>query len=148
MITKLPELVRPTGDQAKKAREMLGSLKEKPQNETVMVKLESGTEIEVPAFIFRLFLRLLKETAKGNAVTVLPVHSELTTQQAAEILNVSRPYVVKLLEGGEIPFHKRGRHRRIRFDDLMDYKRKDDLERERALEEMVSLSEELGFGYE
>ena len=139
--------VRPTGEQAKEARECLETLKGSPQP-TVTVKLESGTEFEVPEFAFHFLLQLLQETAKGNAVTLIPVHSELTTQQAADLLNVSRPYVVKLLERGEIPFHKRGRHRRIRFDDLMQYKSKDELNREKAFDEMVELSEELGTGYE
>ena len=139
--------VRPTGEQAKEARECLETLKGSPQP-TVTVKLESGTEFEVPEFAFHFLLKLLQETAKGNAVTLIPVHSELTTQQAADLLNVSRPYVVKLLERGEIPFHKRGRHRRIRFDDLVQYKSKDELNREKAFDEMVELSEELGIGYE
>ena len=139
--------VRPTGEQAKEARECLETLKGSPQP-TVTVKLESGTEFEVPEFAFHFLLQLLQETAKGNAVTLIPVHSELTTQQAADLLNVSRPYVVKLLERGEIPFHKRGRHRRIRFDDLVQYKSKDELNREKAFDEMVELSEELGIGYE
>ncbi len=139
--------VRPTGEQAKKAQECLETLKGSP-HPTVTVKLESGTEFEVPEFALRFLLQLLQETAKGNAVTLIPVHSELTTQQAADLLNVSRPYVVKLLEGGEIPFHKRGRHRRIRFDDLIQYKSKDELQREKAFDEMVELSEELGVGYE
>ena len=73
---------------------------------------------------------------------------ELTTQQAADILNVSRPYVVKLLEEGKIPHTKRGRHRRIRFDDLMSYKEKDDRERSLAFDELVRLSEDLEVGYE
>jgi excisionase family DNA binding protein len=140
--------VRPTGEQAKEAQECLESLKENHSSPTVTVKLEGGAEFEVPEFAFRFLFQLLQETAKGNAVTLIPVHSELTTLQAADILNVSRPYVVKLLESGEIPFHKRGRHRRIRFDDLMEYKKKDELEREKAFEEMVELSEELGIGYE
>lgn len=139
--------VRPTGVQAKEARECLETLKGSP-HPTVTVRFEGGAEYEVPEFAFRFLLQLLQETAKGNAVTLIPVHSELTTQQAADILNVSRPYVVKLLENGKIPFHKRGRHRRIRFDDLMEYKSRDELDREKAFDEMIELSEELGIGYE
>lgn len=139
--------VRPTGEQAKEARQCLETLKGSP-HPTVTVRLEDGAEFEVPEFAFRFLLQLLQETAKGNAVTLIPVHSELTTQQAADLLNVSRPYVVKLLENGEIPFHKRGRHRRIRFDDLMEYKNKDELDRAKAFDEMIELSEELGIGYE
>jgi len=85
--------------------------------------------------------------AQGNAVTVVPMHAEMTTQQAADLLNVSRPYLVKLLEQGELNFSKVGTHRRIRFEDLMSYKRARREQSERAMEELVKQAQEENLGY-
>jgi excisionase family DNA binding protein len=73
-----------------------------------------------------------------------PIHSELTTQEAADLLNVSHPYLIKQIEAGEIPHHKIGHHRRIRFDDLMNYKEGVDRVRSQALDELFAQTEALG----
>lgn len=106
-----------------------------------------GKALTIPVAASRLLLHILTEMAEGNAVTLLPVHAELTTQQAADLLNVSRPYLVKLLEEGKIPHRTVGQYRRVRCDDVMAYKKQIDQKRLKALEELSALDQELGLGY-
>jgi len=96
-----------------------------------------GPEVTIPGSVYALLRRIVHELGRGNAVTVVPVNAELTTQQAADLLNVSRPHVIKLLEERVIPFRKVGTHRRIRFDDLMAYRRQRTTARREALMEMA-----------
>jgi excisionase family DNA binding protein len=105
-----------------------------------------GTEQSalIPAAAYRLLVDVLTQMAQGNAVTLIPIHAELTTQEAADLLNVSRPYLIKQIEAGAIPYHKIGRHRRIRFEDLMAYKQQADATRSQALDELVAASQALG----
>jgi excisionase family DNA binding protein len=105
---------------------------------------ESGAQEALPMTAARLLVKILSEIAKGNAVTVVPLKPELTTQEAAELLSVSRPHLVKMLERGEMPFHKVGTHRRIRLADVLAYKRKALEERKAILREMVALNQEMG----
>ncbi len=108
-------------------------------------EVEESVAIPVPAF--RLLTDILTQMAQGNAVTLMPVHAELTTQQAADLLNVSRPFLIRLIEEGHIPFRKVGTHRRIRFDDLMAFKRKVDQDRLKALEKLAAEAQTHGMGY-
>jgi excisionase family DNA binding protein len=101
----------------------------------------------VPTSALRLFLKLLTEMANGNAVTLIPTHAELTTQQAADLLNVSRPYMAKLLDEGKIPGRTVGKYRRVRFDDLMAFKQKDDEARAKVLDQLSAEAQELEMGY-
>ncbi len=108
---------------------------------------EPGEPITVPLSALRLFFDILKEMAQGNTVTLIPVHAELTTQQAADILNVSRPFLIGLLEEGKLPFRKVGTHRRMLFRDVMEYKRQLDTNRLKALEKLTAQAQNLNMGY-
>jgi len=105
-------------------------------------------QIELPTTALRLLANVLSEMADGNAVQIVPVHTELTTQEAASLLNVSRPHLVKLLEAGDIAFHRTGKHRRVRLADLMQYKQARMRVSEAAMAELARLSQELSMGYE
>lgn len=104
--------------------------------------------VELPTSALRLLVNILAELAEGNAVKVVPVHAELTTQEAADMLNVSRPHLVKLLEEGALPFHRAGKHRRVRFADLMQFKAARERDSEQAMLELAKQAQELGMGYE
>jgi excisionase family DNA binding protein len=100
--------------------------------------------VKLPLSAVRLLVRILEEMARGNAVTLIPVHAELTTQEAAEMLNISRPSLIQLLEEGKIDYRRVGTHRRVRFEGLMKYKRGAEASRRAALEELAAYDQELG----
>lgn len=106
-----------------------------------------GTVTGLPESVFLLLERVIEVLARGDAITVVPVGKELTTQQAADILNVSRQYLVRLLDDHKLPFHKTGTHRRVRMEDLLTYKRVRDRERMAALDQLSQISQALG-GYD
>ena len=115
---------------------------------SLKVRVEQDKEaITIPMSAVRLLADILAEMAKGNAVTIVPLSAELTTQQAADLLNVSRPFLIEQLENGTVPFRKVGTHRRILFRDLMAYKQQIDQDRLNALEDLSALDQRLGLGY-
>lgn len=114
---------------------------------SISVRMDDGTDLQLPKLVTPLLIKILTEMAQGNAVTLIPLHAELTTQEAANLLNISRPFLNKILGRGELKFHKIGTHRRIKFSDLEEYRRTREQERAAALEALAEQAQELGMGY-
>lgn len=148
-----PETVTPTEADTRLAEEssrrLARLLGKRRRNLRLSVQADDELEqsVAIPVSAFRLLTDILTQMAQGNAVTLMPVHAELTTQQAADLLNVSRPFLIRLIEEGQLPFRKVGTHRRIRFDDLLAYKRKVDQDRLEALGELAAEAQKRGMGY-
>lgn len=106
-----------------------------------------GETIAVPESVFYVLERVAEVMARGDSITVVPVGREVTTQQAADLLNVSRQYLVRLLEEGRIPFRKTGKHRRLRIEDVLSFKETRDRDRRAGLRELSRMTEAFG-GYD
>ena len=106
-----------------------------------------GEPFVIPLAALRLLQLILAEMGQGNAVMLTPVHAELTSQEAADLLNVSRPYMIKLLDEKTIPHRKVGKHRRVQLADVMDYKLRTYDARSAALDELAAQAQELNLGY-
>lgn len=118
------------------------------RGKTAKLRVIAGDQdITVPVVALRLLVDILAQMARGNAVTIVPYHAELTTQQAADFLQVSRPHLVGLLERGELPYRKVGTHRRIEFKDLVAYRERSRVKRRNALDELAAETQEGGLGY-
>lgn len=111
---------------------------------TIQGELAGDDALVVPREAAVLLAQVLGYLANGEDVHILPDSAELSTQRAADLLNVSRPYLIKLLDAGEIPYRLVGTHRRVRYKDLREYRSRDDLKRRQAADELTQLSEELG----
>ncbi len=146
-ISTTPEETRLAQQSSATLAKLLANSDEKSRQFHLQAEDKPEESVAIPLPAIRVLVGALVEMAKGNAVTVVPVHTELTTQQAADLLNVSRPYLIDLLENGAIPFRKVGNHRRVLYGDLMAYKRKDDEVRAKILDELTAEAQELGLGY-
>jgi len=147
--------VMPTADDQEMARESSRTLSElMAQHRRMPPQLSFPARgrgqpelVPLPAAAAPLIAQILAQLARGHAVTVIPVHSELTTQEAADLLGVSRPHLVQMLKAKKIPHRKVGAHRRIRFCDLKDFKMTEDVARQKALDALAAQAQELDQGY-
>lgn len=103
-----------------------------------------GERLELPDSVFRLLKDIARNMQMGRAIVLIPESQQLTTQRAADLLGVSRPYLIKLLEAGELPYHKTGSHRRVYLKDLVAYQKRRDLERKAALDRIAKDAFESG----
>lgn len=140
----------PTPEETSRASEAVSAMAKALANDNGMpLKICQGGEevtIEIPPAVAKLLMDVLAHVAGGEMVTVVPYGAELSTQKAADLLNVSRPFLTKLLESGRIPFHRVGSHRRMRVEDLLAYKRIRHHERATALKELQRLGQEYDAG--
>lgn len=143
----------PTPGEADEAREAVRGLSEvlgKRSLKAIRVRASgdgSEASVTVPREAFQLFLEILGHMAKGDTVTLMPIHGELTTQEAADLMNVSRPFLVQLLDEGKIPHRRVGSHRRIRAADLLECLERDKRQRQAVLNELAAEAQKHKLGY-
>ena len=146
-VLKEAELAMPTDKESALAAEtgrQIGSVINGAETVRGHFGPKDAVTVDLPITAVRLLLDILEQMARGNAVTLMPVHAELTTQQAADLLNVSRTHFVQLLDEGKIAHRKIGTHRRVRAEDVLAYRRETERARREALDELTKLDEELG----
>jgi excisionase family DNA binding protein len=150
MATKELELISASENEKPALQKMEGVLnREIPSSQPVNSSLPmligpEGEKLEIPISVFRALQKIVNYMMRGKAFSVIPYDQLFSTQEAADFLNVSRPFVVQILEEGEIPFIKVGTHRRVQFSDLLEYKNRMRQERHKALAEMARISQEAG----
>ena len=114
----------------------------------VKIRLEeSGEQVTIPDKAFFILLDVLSNMSEGKSITIMPSETELSSRQAAEMLNMSRPHLVKLLESGKMPFKKVGSHRRVLLNDVIEYKEKLRQNREDQLTFLAKQAQQLNLGY-
>jgi excisionase family DNA binding protein len=141
------EPIAPSDADAALARDSAPRLATSLKGANAVVKVtigEEGETISVPTSAFRLLVSILGEMASGNAVRLMPHHAELTTQEAADLFNVSRPYFTRLLNEGRLPYHRVGTHRRVYLKDVLAYKTEHHRARRKTLDALSALDQELG----
>jgi excisionase family DNA binding protein len=147
----LPEAILthtlPTSAESKQAEETSRVLTSRLRSKTPLrLRVVGGDDetVTLPASAAKMLVGILDEMGRGNTVTVTPVHPELTTQEAAEFLNISRPSLIQLLDEGKIEYRKVGTHRRVRFESLLAYKKRVHAERLATLNELAAYDQEIG----
>lgn len=147
-MNSLKSIEKPSKKEQKAAMASYGALAaalEQIHSEYPEIEIEETNErIKVPLSALKLLAKILKETSQGKPISIVPMANEITTQAAAELLGCSRPHLVKLLEQGDISFTKIGKHRRIRYQDLLDYKKKMKAKQRALLTEIMKADEEAG----
>ena len=142
------EIKRPTKEEQKVAMESYGALASsltQIHTDYAEVEIEETNErIKIPLNALKLLAKILKETSQGKPISIVPIATEITTQAAAELLGCSRPHLVKLLENGEIKFTKIGKHRRIKYQDVLEYKKNIKATQRKLLIEIMKADEESG----
>lgn len=139
---------RPSKEEQIAAMASYDALKETLKNvkaETLEIEIEETQEkIKVPLTALKFLVKILKVTSQGKPLSIVPIAAEMTTQAAAEILGCSRPHLVQLLETGEIPFTKVGKHRRVKYEDVHNYREKMKADQKKRIIQMMQGDEELG----
>ncbi|MBR9920024.1 MAG: helix-turn-helix domain-containing protein [Bacteroidetes bacterium] len=144
----LADIRRPSKQEQEIALESYRALSEsleRLKTDSPEIEIEETQEkVVVPLRALKLLAKILKATSEGKPLSIVPYATEMTTQAAAELLGCSRPHLVKLLEEGEIPFTKVGKHRRVKFEDVINFKEGKRAEREELLREIMQGDEEIG----
>lgn len=150
-IRRMTPVAAPPEQQAQVAAlsRALGGMVHPPKRQAPTCQLvgPQGESIELPASVFYVLERVAEVLARGDSITIVPVNREVTTQQAADLLNVSRQYLVRLLDEGRIAFRKTGKHRRLRIEDVLKFKDERDKDRRAGLRELSQMTQEFG-GYD
>ncbi|MCG8389049.1 MAG: helix-turn-helix domain-containing protein [Cytophagales bacterium] len=147
-MKSIDEIKRPSKEEQKAAMESydaLASSLEQIHSDYPEIEIEETKErIKIPINALKLLAKILKETSQGKPISIVPIATEITTQAAAELMGCSRPHLIKLLEKGEIKFTKIGKHRRIKYQDVLEYKKKVKAEQRKLLVEIMKADEESG----
>lgn len=147
-MNNIDNVERPSKEEQKAAMESYDALTaalDQIHSDYPEVEIEESNErIKIPLKALQLLAKILKETSQGKPVSIVPIVTEITTQAAAELIGCSRPHLVKLLENGEISYTKIGKHRRIKYQDIIDYKRKMKAQQRKLLIEIMKADEETG----
>ena len=145
---ELIDIRRPTKEEQRAARESYEALVssiEQLRTEMPEIEIEETEDkIRIPINALRFLASILKEISRGNPVSIVPIATEITTQAAAELLGCSRPHIVKLLEEGKIPYTTVGKHRRIKYEDLVTFKKEMKTKQRNKIQELMQLDEESG----